>query len=64
MIRFYFKKKFRLSAQSNFNFVFEKSVKLETLEIIMLSRLNFLEYSRLGLSIKKKILNMLMIEID
>nr|WP_265197134.1 ribonuclease P protein component [Buchnera aphidicola] len=64
MIRFYFKKKFRLSTQANFNFVFEKSVKLETLEIIMLSRLNFLEYSRLGLSIKKKMLNMLMIEID
>ncbi|CAL4041966.1 ribonuclease P protein component [Buchnera aphidicola] len=54
MLHFYFKKKFRLLTTMNFNFVFEKSIKLEISEMIILGRLNSLTYSRLGLSITKK----------
>ena len=54
MLHFYFKKQFRLSNETHFSFVFKKPVKLEISEIIMLSRFNSLEYSRLGLSITKK----------
>ncbi|HXK00560.1 MAG TPA: ribonuclease P protein component [Buchnera sp. (in: enterobacteria)] len=54
MLRFYFKKKYRLSNKEDFNFVFKKPVKLEKSEIIILGRSNLLEYSRLGLSITKK----------
>lgn len=54
MLHFYFKKQFRLSTEAHFTFVFKKPIKLEISEIIMLSRFNSLEYSRLGLSIKKK----------
>src|SRR5580765_6661583 len=54
MLNFLFKKNLRLSTTHDFNFVFFKIFKLESSEIIILGRLNSLQYSRLGISIAKK----------
>ena len=44
----------RLLTSYDFNFVFCKPFKLERSEMIILGRINQLQYSRLGLSISKK----------
>ncbi len=54
MLNYFFKKQLRLSNSINFQYVFNKPYKNNTLEISILGRLNLLEYPRLGLSIPRK----------
>ncbi|QCI20180.1 ribonuclease P protein component [Buchnera aphidicola (Brachycaudus cardui)] len=54
MFDYFFKKKLRLSNSVNFQYVFSKSSKKNTLEISILGRSNVLGYPRLGLSIPRK----------
>lgn len=54
MFNYFFKKKIRLLKSKNFQYIFNKPYKKNTLEISILGRFNLLEYPRLGLSIPRK----------
>lgn len=54
MLKFTFSKKLRLLVPNHFSFVFQKPKKIHTIYIIILGRLNTLNYPRLGLIVSKK----------
>lgn len=54
MINFYFDKNRRLITSNDFSYVFQDPNVKRCKEIIILGRVNFLNFSRLGISISRK----------
>lgn len=54
MIKLTFSKNLRLLTSDDFNFVFEKPIRISTKQMILLGRFNGLKYPRIGITIAKK----------
>ncbi|CAL4317657.1 Ribonuclease P protein component [Buchnera aphidicola (Periphyllus testudinaceus)] len=54
MIKFFFKKKFRLLNSIQYKYVFKNPYKVQFKKILILGKKNKMKYPRLGISISKK----------